>query len=202
MTAMTHAPRIQVAIAHHDPYVAAGIAALLGAQADFAVRPGRPEEAGGADVFVTDYATGLRAPAMPARRSQGRAAAVLVVTDQRTSWRIRRVVDAGVRGCLLQDTSAEELSEAVRCVAAGRRYLSRAVAELLSESLVQAVPTARELEVLELIARGLGNKDIGRLLGIGEGTVKTHVKALLVKLGEPTRIAAVAEALRRGLLPS
>lgn len=105
-----------------------------------------------------------------------------------------------MRGYLLHDCSTEELSNAVRCVAEGRRYLSCAVADQLLDNLAAAAPTVRELEVLQLIAHGLANKDIGRRLGIGEGTVKTHVKALLRKLGEPSRTAVIAEAFRRGLL--
>jgi DNA-binding NarL/FixJ family response regulator len=200
MTAMAHAPQINVAIAHHDPYVSTGIASLLRASTDFAVQAGCPEAA---DVLVTDYATGVLRATAPVRPPVGRrpkAASFLVVTDQDRSWQIRRAVDAGVRGYLLQDCSANELSDAVRTVAAGRRYLSRSVAERLLDTLAQAIPTARELEVLQLMARGLSNKDIGRLLGIGEGTVKTHVKAILAKLGEPTRTGAIAEAMRRGLL--
>jgi DNA-binding NarL/FixJ family response regulator len=124
-----------------------------------------------------------------------------VVTDQSTGWQIRRAMDAGVRGYLLHDCSVEELSDAVRSVAEGRRYLSCPVADQLLENISAAVPTARELDVLHRMAEGLPNKDIGRRLGIGEGTVKTHVKAILRKLGQPTRTAAIGEAFRRGLLP-
>jgi len=85
-------------------------------------------------------------------------------------------------------------------VAAGRRFLSPAVAEQLLDALNYDVPTARQLQVLQLIAQGLSNKDISRRLGIGERTVKTHVKAILAKLGERTRTAAMAEAMRRGIL--
>ncbi|WPH23359.1 response regulator transcription factor [Variovorax paradoxus] len=194
MTALTPPRRIHVAVAHRDPYVAAGVASLLRSRVDFVVRTGTTDIDGGddtIDVFVTDYATGLRKAA---------PAALLVVTDQRAGWQIRRAVDAGVRGYLLHDCSIEELSNAVRCVAEGRRYLSCAVADQLLDNLTAAAPTVRELEVLQLIAHGLANKDIGRRLGIGEGTVKTHVKALLRKLGEPSRTAAIAEAFRRGLL--
>lgn len=203
MTAPAHAPQIHVAIAHQDPYVATGIASLLSASTDFAVQAVQAENPEVADVLVTDYATGVLRATAPARPHAGRRpkpASFLVVTDQDRSWQIRRAVDAGVRGYLLQDCSANELSDAVRTVAAGRRYLSRSVAERLLDTLAQAIPTARELEVLQLMARGLSNKDIGRLLGIGEGTVKTHVKAILSKLGEPTRTGAIAEAMRRGLL--
>jgi DNA-binding NarL/FixJ family response regulator len=74
------------------------------------------------------------------------------------------------------------------------------VADQLLDNFSSAAPTAREFEVLHLMAQGLANKDIGRRLSIGEGTVKTHVKAILRKLQKPTRIAAIGEAFRRGLL--
>ncbi|HWT20180.1 MAG TPA: response regulator transcription factor [Variovorax sp.] len=204
MTAPTPPRQIQVLVAHRDLYVAAGIASLLRSRADLIVRTGSADVDGDddtVDVFVTDYATGLHRAAHPAPSHAGPSSgALLVVTDQHTGWQIRRAVGAGVRGYLLHDCSTEELSDAVRCLAEGRRYLSCAVADQLLDNLTAAVPTVRELEVLQLIAHGLPNKDIGRRLGIGEGTVKTHVKALLRKLGESSRTAVIAEAFRRGLL--
>ncbi|TWD73594.1 LuxR family two component transcriptional regulator [Variovorax beijingensis] len=204
MTAPTQARQIHVAVAHRDPYVAAGIASLLRSRADFVVRSGLADIEGdgdSVDVLVTDYATGVhKATNGPPGRGGPASKSFLVVTDQSTGWQIRRAVDAGVRGYLLHDCSAEELSDAVRCVAEGRRYLSSPVADQLLDNLSSAAPTARELEVLQLMAEGLANKDIGRRLDIGEGTVKAHVKAILRKLRKPTRIAAISEAFRRGLL--
>lgn len=204
MTAPTQARPIHVAVAHRDPYVAAGIASLLRSRADFVVQSGLPDLDGGGDavdVLVTDYATGVhRATNIPPGRGGFGPRLFLVVTDQSTGWQIRRAVDAGVRGYLLHDCSVEELSDAVRCVAGGRRYLSCPVADQLLDNFSSAAPTAREFEVLHLMAQGLANKDIGRRLSIGEGTVKTHVKAILRKLQKPTRIAAIGEAFRRGLL--
>jgi DNA-binding NarL/FixJ family response regulator len=207
MTAPTQARQIHVAVAHRDPYVAAGIASLLRSRADFVVRSGMHDVPGidgadaAVDVLVTDYATGVhKAANVPPGGGVAVPKSFLVVTDQSTGWQIRRAVDAGVRGYLLHDCSVEELSDAVRCVAEGRRYLSCPVADQLLDNFSAAAPTARELEVLQLMAEGLANKDIGRRLGIGEGTVKTHVKALLRKLAEPTRTAAIGEAFRRGLL--
>lgn len=203
MTAPTQARPIHVAVAHRDPYVAAGIASLLRSRADFVVQSGLPDVDGDAavDVLVTDYATGVY-KATNVSPGSGRFAPryCLVVTDQSTGWQIRRAVEAGVRGYLLHDCSVEELSDAVRCVAEGRRYLSCRVAEQLLDNFAVAVPTACELKVLQLMAQGLANKDIGRRLSIGEGAVKTHVKAILRKLQKPSRIAAIGEAFRRGLL--
>ena len=200
MTVPTQARQIHVAVAHRDPYVAAGIASLLRSRADFLVQSGSPD-ADGVDVLVTDYATGVhKAANVQSGRGGFAPSSFLVVTDQSTGWQIRRAVDAGVRGYLLHDCSVEELSDAVRCVAQGRRYLSCLVADQLLDNLSAAAPTAREFEVLQLMAQGLANKDIGRRLSIGEGTVKTHVKAILRKLQKPTRVAAIGEAIRRGLL--
>ena len=199
MNAQARASKISVAIRHQDMYVAAGICALLRSRDDFAVYVGDPDDLA-ANVFVCDYAAGLHRATATARHGHRNASSCLIVTDQDRGVQIRRAVDVGIRGYVLQDCSADELSEAVRCVAAGRRYLSVLVADQLLDSLTLAVPTARELEVLQLVARGLTNKGIGSSLGIGEGTVKTHVKAILGKLGESTRTAAVLEARRRGLL--
>jgi DNA-binding NarL/FixJ family response regulator len=204
MTAPTQAEQIHVAVAHRDPYVAAGIASLLRSRADFVVQSGLANidgEDDTVDVVVTDYETGVRnATNFPPGRVGASPKSFLVVTDQSTGWQIRRAVDAGVRGYLLHDCSGEELADAVRCVAEGRRYLSNPAADQLLDNFSAAVPTARELEVLKLMAEGLANKSIGQRMGIGEGTVKTHVKAILRKLGEPTRTAAIGEAFRRGLL--
>lgn len=200
MTTSTSSSPVVVAVAHRDPYVAAGITALLRSHPDLAVRAaGAPERH--TDVLVTDYDGALQ-QAKVAGRGAANAPASLIVTDQDAGWQVRRAVDAGVRGYLLQDCSAAELAEAVRCVAVGRRFLSPAVAEQLLDALSYEVPTARQLQVLQLIAQGLSNKDISRRLGIGERTVKTHVRAILVKLGERTRTAAMAEAMRRGMLAS
>lgn len=206
MTAPTQARPIEVSIAHRDPYVAAGVASLLRSHDDFVVRmrdaDGDVHQGSDASrVFLADYETGLRvAAAIRAERRRTAPNPVLVLTGQCTGWQIRKAVDAGVRGYLLHDCTAEELFEAVRCVADQRRYLSCEMADQLLDTLAAAVPTSRELEVLQLIAHGLANKEIGRRLGIGEGAVKTHVKALLRKLGEPTRTGVIAEAFRRGML--
>jgi DNA-binding NarL/FixJ family response regulator len=188
-----------VAVTHPEEYLAAGIAALLRASTEFAVgaQPG-PDEA--ADVVVTDYAAGVDRPPIGFYRPGGKTSRRVVVTDRSGAWQIRRAIDAGVRGYLLDDCSSVELADAVRCVAVGGTYLPIQVAQQLAESLTYEAPTARELAVLELMSHGLSNKDIGRRLGIGEGTVKTHVKALFEKLCVATRTAAVAEGQRRGML--
>lgn len=191
-------PRMHVAVDHRDPFLAAGITSLLSLHEDLFVER-RMKHEQRVDVVVMDYETGLKS-ALTRSSIPGRSPASLIVTHRRAGWQVRRAVDAGIRGYLLQDCSADELTHAVRCVAAGRRYLSSTVAEHLMDALNYDLPTARQLEVLQLVALGLSNKEISRRLGIGERTVKTHVKEVLKKLGEKTRTAGTAEAKRRGML--
>ena len=124
MTTTTRCRPIQVAIAHRDPHAAAGIASLLRSRADFVVRSGMPAD-GDADELVADYATAMHeamradvalsavtaVTAVPDVRAA--SAGCLVVTDQDSGWQMRRAVDAGVRGYLLQDCSSGELADAV-----------------------------------------------------------------------------------------
>ncbi len=101
MTAPAHALRINVSIAHHDPYVATGIAALLRASTDFTLQSEGSEDV---DVLVTDYSTGmLRVASSTPRRRAGKVASLLIVSEQDRGWQIRRAVDAGVRAYLLHD---------------------------------------------------------------------------------------------------
>jgi DNA-binding NarL/FixJ family response regulator len=105
-----------------------------------------------------------------------------------------------VKGYLTHDCLPEQLVDAVMAVARGQRYLQGSVVQRLADTLAQDLPTPREIDVLRLMATGLCNKAIAAELNIGCGTVKTHVKALLDKLGATTRTAAADIAKRRGLL--
>ncbi|HEY3060735.1 MAG TPA: response regulator transcription factor [Chloroflexota bacterium] len=113
-------------------------------------------------------------------------------------------VKAGAIGYLLKDARGPELKDAIRAAAAGRVHLSpQAAARLLREVRSPEPPetlTERETEVLRLVSLGLANKEIARRLGIGEGTVKTHVSNLLGKLGLQSRTQAALHAVRMGLV--
>jgi len=114
-------------------------------------------------------------------------------------------VRAGAIGYLLKDTRVEELLRAIKAAAAGQVQLSpEATARLMREVRSPDSPEAlspRETEVLRLVAAGRANKEIGRKLGIGEKTVKTHVSRILGKLGVHSRTQAALYAGRVGLLP-
>ncbi|MEU2422734.1 response regulator transcription factor [Streptomyces sp. NPDC007851] len=137
---------------------------------------------------------------------RGARARVLVVTTYDTDSDTLPAIEAGATGYLLKDAPREELFTAVRAAAQGRTVLSPAVASrLVSAVRAPGAPgneplSAREREVLALVARGTSNREIARELFISEATVKTHLTHLYTKLGVKDRAAAVATAYQRGIL--
>jgi len=128
---------------------------------------------------------------------------VLILTTYDTDTDIERGVEAGAIGYLLKDTTREQLVEAIRAAARGETVLAPRVAEKLVARMrrpVQDPLTARETDVLDAVADGLTNAEIGRRLVISEATVKTHLLRLFAKLDVNDRTRAVVVALERGLL--
>lgn len=133
-------------------------------------------------------------------------AKILVLTTYDTDSDTLPAIEAGATGYLLKDAPRDELFTAVRAAAEGRTVLSPAVATRLVTA-VRAPRTpaaeplsAREREVLALVARGTSNREIARELFISEATVKTHLTHLYAKLGVNDRAAAVAAAYERGIM--
>lgn len=128
------------------------------------------------------------------------AARIVVLTTFDGDTDIHHALAAGARGYLLKHMARTRLVDAVRAVADGRRAVASEVAERLAEALPRAELTARELQVLRRIARGLSNKEIAGELELTEGTVKVHVNHILQKLGVDDRTGAVTLAIRRGMI--
>jgi DNA-binding NarL/FixJ family response regulator len=128
---------------------------------------------------------------------------VMVLTTYDTDRDILRAIEAGACGYLLKDAAPAELAEAVRAAARGETVLSPSVASTLVRQVRRPAPpalSAREAEVLRLVARGSTNADIGRRLFISEATVKTHLLRVFNKLDVADRTAAVTTAMEHGLL--
>ena len=125
---------------------------------------------------------------------------ILVLTTFQDDPGIVRAIEAGAAGCLLKDASRADLAAAVRDVAAGRRVLSPEMSARLAATGERPVLSARESEVLALVAEGLTNAQIGERLYIGQATVKTHLLRIFTKLGVSDRTAAVMTALEHGIL--
>ena len=154
------------------------------------------------DVTLLD----LRMPGMggveaaTAIRAAHPGARMIALTTYGGDEDIRRALAAGVQAYLTKDVLHDELLKAIRAVHAGQTYLPAAVAASLAAQLPRPDLSAREIQVLELIVRGLANKQIAYALSIAEHTVKNHVKNILSKLGVQDRTQAATAAIQRGII--
>ena len=204
---------IRIVIADDHPIVRSGLLGLLASQDDFEVvgEASNGREAVNVvqrtlpDVVLTD----LRMPELDGVGAIREMCAahptlkVLVLTTYDTDADILRAVEAGATGYLLKETPREELFSAIRSTALGKSVLSPSVASRLvgrTRDPGERSLSAREIEVLMLVARGTSNKLIARELEIGETTVKTHLLHIFSKLGVDDRTAAVTTAVERGII--
>jgi len=138
--------------------------------------------------------------AMRAIRERAPAARFIALSTYSGDEEIRRALQAGASAYLTKDVLDDELVKTIRLVHAGRAYLPPAVAATLAAHATRPELTARELDVLALIVRGMGNKQIASELKIAEYTVKNHVKNVLSKLDVDDRTQAATSALQRGII--
>jgi len=215
-TSLPDAGVIRVLLADDHPVVREGLRGMLAAETDIDV----VAEAGSGtqaavlaaandpDVILMD----LRMPdgdgveAIGRLRAEGNAAKSIVLTPYNTDPDIIRAVEAEAAGYLLKDTPRADLIAAIRAAARGETVLAPVVAGRLVTRVARGGPqpdvlSARETEVLGLVARGLTNAAIGRALFVSEATVKTHLTRACTKLGVVGRTAAVTKAMEIGALP-
>ncbi len=127
-------------------------------------------------------------------------ARIIALTSYDGDQDIYRALEAGVRGYLLKEMVHTEVVKAIRVVHEGKRFIPAEVAQQLTGFFPDVALTPREVEVLSLVARGLGNKEVGDVLGTAPGTIKAHVQSILSKLDAKDRTHAVTIALRRGII--
>ncbi len=203
-------PKIRVVVVDDHPVVCVGLAAMIESQPDMTV-VGQASDGATAvelcrkttpDVTLMD----LRMPKMSgvdairAIRSTHPDAVFIVLTTYAGDEDIHRALSAGAQGYLLKGMPHEDLLQAIRRVSTGSRYLPQQVKEVLANRTPGSDLSPRELQILELIVKGLSNKQIGDRLGISEGTVKWHVNAILGRLNVTDRTQAAVAALSRGIV--
>lgn len=125
---------------------------------------------------------------------------VLMLSTHSNPEEIYRALQSGASGYVLKSAQREELLRAIREVCQGRGYIDPIVAPLLAGRISQRSLTSREVEVLRMVARGLGNKEVAGALDIAEATVKLHVSHILEKLNVRDRTQAVTVAMQRGII--
>jgi len=125
---------------------------------------------------------------------------VIILTSFETDEDIYRAVQAGAQGYLLKDAPQADMIDAIRVIHAGKRYLPRHIATRLAERMMRTNLTTRELEVLNMLAKGLTNKQIGCALNISDNTVRNHVNSIIEKLEVSDRTEAATTAIHRGII--
>lgn len=154
------------------------------------------------DVTILD----LRMPngdglhALEAIRQRDAQARVLILSSYGAEEEVYAAMRAGAAGYVNKDVDQEELTSAVRQVYTGQVYLPASLAKMLAEREPRPELTAREYEVLQLIARGLINREIAQVLGISESTVRNHTIHLFAKLDVSDRTEAATFALQKGII--
>ena len=204
---------VRLLIADDHPIVRAGFEGMLAERTDLEV-VGEAENGEEAvrlaerlfpDVVLMD----LRMPVMDGVKATSKIkkgipqANVLVLTTYDSDADILRAIEAGATGYLLKDTPREDLFRAIRAAARGEPVLAPSVTARLMQRAQTSTRTAlsgREIEVLELVARGGSNKELARELHLSEATVKSHLIHIFEKLGVTDRTAAVTVAIERGIL--
>jgi two-component system NarL family response regulator len=204
------APAIRVLVLDDHQVVRHGLISMLNDEADVRVvadartaeealplyRAERP------DVALVD----LRLPGMGgvefiiAVRREFPDARFVVLTTFDSDEDIYQAFTAGAQAYVLKDSFRAEILNAVRAVHAGRTLVPKDIAQRLKERQASSSLSPREIEVLRLVARGESNKTIAAALGIGEGTIKTHLLNIYAKLGVSDRTAATTAALARGII--
>jgi DNA-binding NarL/FixJ family response regulator len=202
---------IKVLLVDDHPVVRQGLRTFLDLQPDITVVGEAPDGASGVtaaeelhpDVILLD----LRMPgsdgldALRGLRDHANPARVLVITSFTEPAAVLPAVRAGAAGYVYKDVDPPALAAAIRSVHAGHVLLHPDVARLLARDSHPATDlTAREREVLAELARGRSNREIARTLSLSEKTVKTHVSAILGKLGVHDRTQAALRAVRSGLV--
>jgi len=127
-------------------------------------------------------------------------ARILMLTTFDGDTDIHRAIQAGAQGYILKNSTGDKLIPALRAVAAGEKWIPKEIASRLASRKLFEDLTPRELQVLQQIAKGLANKEIGNILDISGHTVKDHLKNILGKLRVVDRTEAVTVALQRGII--
>ncbi len=207
---MSSPSKIRILVADDHFVVRMGLIALVGTEADMEVVG---EAADGRQAVETYQKCqpdlvlmDLRMPLMDGIgatseiRSRAPDARVLMLTTFEGDTDIHRALQAGAQGYVLKNSTGAELIPALRAVAAGEKWIPKEIASRLAARKLFEELTPREVQVLQQMAKGLANKEIGDVLKISEHTVKDHLKNILGKLRVADRTEAVTVALQRGII--
>ena len=202
--------KIRILVADDHAIVRTGLSSLLGTQKDFTV-VGEADDGEAVvalsrelnpDVIVMDY----RMPKLDGAAATGKihetqpGVKILILTSYGEAEGIARAIRLGAAGAMIKTDDNDNLIAAVRDLAGGKQVLTPEIRRILAENPPDQKLTDRQLQILDLVVRGLSNRDIAELLKIREDSVKKHANAIYAKIGAANRVEATAIAIRRQLL--
>ena len=201
---------LRILIADDHLVVRMGLSALISLEPGMAV-VGEAEDGESALEFVRRHhpdvvVMDIMMPGMDGAAATARIAAefpetrILVLTTFSASDEVVKALEAGAGGAIVKDSSQQQLVTAIRDVADGKRVISPEISRTIAGVSQKPQLSERHRTILEYVAKGLSNPEIGNLLGIGPDCVKAHLKIIYSRLGVATRAEAVAFALRENLL--
>lgn len=207
---MTKTHPIRILIVDDHAVVRAGLASMLGTQSELEIvgSASSGEEAlellstESADIALVD----LRMPEMSGvdllnrLRELGSSPFSIILSNFDLEEDVYAAIQAGARGYLLKDTNLDEMMTAIKTVMSGKRYLRQDLACRLAERMTRSTLTARELEILSMMAQGYTNPEIGRILQISANTARNHVNSIIEKLEVSDRTAAATAGILRGII--
>ena len=210
MATIETSSNIRVLVVDDHPVVRAGLASMLSTIPGLIVcgAASTGEEAlqlielEQPDVLLLD----LRMPGMTgiellrAIRARPFPPKALVLTSYESDEEIYRAIEAGAQGYLLKSTPQAEIVTAIQAVHSGRHHIPPRIAARLAERMVRSALTQRELEILEMVVRGLTNRQIGNALRISENTARNHINSIIRKLDVSGRTEAATAAIQQGLV--
>ena len=202
--------KLKVLIADDHAIVRTGLSSLIGTQKDLSV-VGEADDGVSVvsmaraltpDIIIMDY----RMPNLDGATATEKILSkqpnikILILTSFSEAEGIARALRCGASGALMKTDDNDSLIAAIRDIASGKKMMSPEIERILKENPPTQELTNRQLQILDLIVRGLSNKDIAELLNIREDSVKKHANAIYAKIGAANRSEAVAIAIRKQLL--
>ncbi|MDQ3322334.1 MAG: response regulator transcription factor [Acidobacteriota bacterium] len=202
--------QIRVLLIENQTLTRVGVKTILSARDDFEIVGEAASGAAGFELFKQTnpdvVILGLRLPDSCAIDdlsdyfAENKRAKIIILAEHAGDAEISRALKRGALGYVCKDVSEIELVEAIRAVAAGRKYIPQNIAGILSENFGQEELTPSEQKILRMIVSGKANKEMAFDLNVSENTVKTHVKNIFDKLNVSDRTSAATSAIKRGLV--
>jgi DNA-binding NarL/FixJ family response regulator len=201
---------IRILLVDDHPVVRAGLASMLSTIPGLTVCGAACSGEEAVQLIVSEHPDvlllDLRMPGMTgiellkALRTQRFPPKAIVLTSYESDEEIYRAIEAGAQGYLLKSTPQAEIVAAIQTVHGGKHHIPPRIAARLAERMVRSTLTQRELEILEMVVRGLTNKQIGHALQISENTARNHINSIIRKLDVSGRTEAATAAIQQGLV--